>query len=85
LLLGPVEQTEALAARFRVIVPELPDPGSDIAPWLAAFLEGLGTQDVVVVAADQYRAAALELARTDPDRVERVVLASDLTRFLGGG
>ena len=68
------ELTEALAARFRVIVPELDAAGASAAVWLADFLEGLGVARVAVVAADAYCIPALELALLDADQLARVVL-----------
>ena len=67
------ELPDALAARFRLIVPELPTAGADAA-WLADFLEGLGTPGVAVVAAEPFCTPALELACRDADQIARVVL-----------
>ncbi len=68
------ELVDALAARFRLIVPELPSAGADVAAWLTDFLEGLGTPGVAVVAADPFCIPALELALLDTDQVARMVL-----------
>jgi pimeloyl-ACP methyl ester carboxylesterase len=68
------ELSAALAARFRVIVPELDAAGASAAVWLADFLEGLGFARVAVVAADAYCIPALELALLDADQLSRVVL-----------
>ena len=65
---------EALASRFRLIVPELPRCDSDVAAWLSAFLEGLGSTEVRVVASSEFCVPALELAAGDVDRIARVVL-----------
>ena len=65
---------EALAIRFRLIVPDLPRCDADIASWLAAFLEGLGSTEVRVVASSEFCISALELALGDLDRIARVVL-----------
>jgi hypothetical protein len=67
------ELAGALAARFRLIVPEVPR-GADVAAWLAHFLEGLGAAGVTVVAADGFCLPALELALLGADQVARVVL-----------
>jgi hypothetical protein len=67
------ELADALAARFRLIVPDLP-PGVDVAGWLGEFLEGLGSAGVAVVAADPFCVPALELALLDADQVARIVL-----------
>ena len=68
------ELADTLASRFRVIAPEVPASGVDVAAWLTTFLEGLGCAGVAVVAADQFCMPALELALLDRDRVARVVL-----------
>jgi hypothetical protein len=73
-LLGPADGAEGLAASYRVIVPEMPAPGEDVGAWLTAFLEGLGTRGVTVVAPEPFHAAARELALADPDRVAEVLL-----------
>jgi hypothetical protein len=61
-----------LLGRFGAIVPELPEPGTDILAWLGAFIEGLGTGGLTVLATGPYYDAALELAAHDPDRIARV-------------
>jgi pimeloyl-ACP methyl ester carboxylesterase len=63
-----------LAARFRVITPEIPAGCADVARWLAGFLEGLGIDRVVVLATDPCCLSALELALLDVSQVERLVL-----------
>jgi len=73
-LLGPTGRADELAARFRVIVPEMPDPGEDVGAWLTAFLEGLGMSGVTVLAAEPFHAVARDLALADPDRVSHVIL-----------
>ncbi len=67
------ELADALAARFRVIIPEMP-AAADVAAWLTDFLEGLGTASVAVVAAEPFCIPALELALLDADQVARLVL-----------
>jgi pimeloyl-ACP methyl ester carboxylesterase len=67
----------ALAAHFRIIVPEVPagaTAAGDVAALLVDFLDGLGTCGVAVVATDRFCVAALELALLDADRIARVVL-----------
>lgn len=78
LVLGPLwpELLEALAARYRVIVPDLPARGADVVPWLADFLEGLGLANVTVVAADPSCEAALDLALVAVDQVARLVVVA---------
>lgn len=76
-----------LAARFRVIAPEplvkcgkvtLALPGSDGAPafstWLRDFLDGLGVEQVGIVAEGKLAIPSLCFALSDPGRVERLVL-----------
>jgi hypothetical protein len=86
LLVGPIDgAADLLAARFRVIIPELPPAEADLAGWLSAFLDGLGTPSVTVFAVDEYRPAALEVARLDRERVQGVLHPSELTRYMVGG
>ena len=72
------ELSGAIAARFRLIVPEMPAATAcaDVAVWLADFLEGLGTSGVSVVATDRLCMPALELALRDAEQVARVVLVA---------
>ncbi len=76
-----------LATRFRVIAPEplvecgrvtLALPGSAGAPafstWLRDFLDGLGVEQVSIVAEGQLAIPSLCFALSDPGRVERLVL-----------
>jgi pimeloyl-ACP methyl ester carboxylesterase len=63
-----------LAARFRVLVPELPEGCDDLAAWIGAFLEGVGLDRVTLLAAEPCCLAALEVALLDPHRVERLAL-----------
>lgn len=67
---------QAIARRFRLIVPDLPRCDTDVAAWLAAFLEGLGSTEVRVVASSEFCMAALELVIADLDRIARVVLVT---------
>ena len=68
------ELDDDLVSRFRVITPELPPDCQDVAAWLAAFLEGVGLDRVVLVAADPCCLPALELALLNGYQVERLVL-----------
>jgi hypothetical protein len=73
----PPDVVHALAARFRLILPEVPDGSHStdwVVGWLADFLDGLGTTGVAVIAAGAFCAPAVELARRDADQVARVVL-----------
>jgi hypothetical protein len=63
-----------LEESHRLIVPEAPPAGIDIAHWLADFLEGLGLAPVAVVAADAFCIPVLELVLLGADQVTRVVL-----------
>ena len=78
LVLGAVEEAdvERLAARHRVIVPELPAPDEDVRAWLTGFLEGLGTTGLTVLAAKPFYAAARDVAAADPDRLTQVLSAA---------
>lgn len=70
-----------LAYTHRVVVPELssaeaPDGKSRVAfsSRLRSFLDGLGFDEVSIVARDDVALAALAFALTDTDRVRRLVL-----------
>lgn len=65
---------DALAQRFRVIVPELPADRAGVAAWLGDFLDGLGVAGLAVVATASLRPAVLELVRRDRDQVARVAI-----------
>lgn len=66
----------ALGARFRVIVPEVP-PGSTPTAWVAEFLEGLGTCQVTLFAANHLCMPAIELAFRGIEQIKRLVLIPD--------
>jgi pimeloyl-ACP methyl ester carboxylesterase len=68
------ELEEQLVARFRVFTPELPPDCEDVAAWVKGFLEGVGLDRVVVVAADPCCLSALELALLGAPQIERLVL-----------
>jgi len=68
------ELIDALRLSFRVILPEPPVADSDIADWLADFLEGLGASNVRIVAADRFCIPILELTLLGLDQVARVAL-----------
>lgn len=68
------ELIEALGSRFRVIFPEPPAADPDVSDWLADFLEGLGTSNIGIVAADRFCMPTLELTLLGLDQVARVVL-----------
>jgi pimeloyl-ACP methyl ester carboxylesterase len=71
------ELLAALTLDYRLIVPDMPATGQDVAAWLTDFLEGLGLAGVGVIAADRFCIAALELALLGLDQVARVVLVAD--------
>ncbi|HEX7978893.1 MAG TPA: hypothetical protein VF461_09845 [Gemmatimonadaceae bacterium] len=68
------ELEEQLVARYRVFTPELPPDCEDVAAWAKDFLEGVGLDRVVVVAADPCCLSALELALLGAPQIERLVL-----------
>ena len=68
------ELDACLAVAFRVLTPEVPVSGLDIARWLSGFLEGMGLARVTLVAAADYCLPALELVLLGADQVERLVL-----------
>ena len=68
------ELGDALAGGFRLIMPDVPPCGTDVAAWLSDFLEGLGLANTAVIATDHFCLAAIELVLLDRDRVARVVL-----------
>ncbi|HEV7993727.1 MAG TPA: hypothetical protein VGP25_18010 [Gemmatimonadaceae bacterium] len=68
------ELEEWLAGAFRVITPEIPRSGADVARWLGDFLEGVGLEHVTLVATEGYCLPALELALLGADQIERLVL-----------
>jgi hypothetical protein len=67
----------ALGTRFRLLVPELPAAGAEVAARLALFLDGLGMTDVAVVAFGALCLPALELTLLGGDRVGRLALVLD--------
>ena len=71
------ELLDALASRFRLIVPHLQDASDELPAWLADLLEGLGYPEVGVVALGCLALPAIELALLDTGLVDRMVLLSD--------
>ena len=70
-----------VADEHRVVIPDLESVRSDdgllgveFSGWLRAFLDGLGADDVVLVASDDVAPDAIAFARSDSDRVRRLVL-----------
>jgi pimeloyl-ACP methyl ester carboxylesterase len=68
------ELDEALVGAFRVLTPDVPCAGVDVAAWMRGFLEGVGLDRVTVIAEDLHCIAALEMALLNGDQVERMVL-----------
>jgi len=68
------ELDAALVDTFRVLTPEVPAAGVDVAAWLRDFLEGIGVERVTIVAGDSLCIAALEMALLGAEQVERMVL-----------
>src|SRR5688500_13183859 len=68
------ELLHELEESHRLVVPEAPPPGIDIARWLADFLAGLGLSPIAVVAAAEFRIPGLELALLGAAPVTKVVL-----------
>ena len=68
------ELLDALGTGYRLIVPEAPAGDSDVATWIADFLEGLGVSNVSLLAADRFCIPALEVALLEGDQVARIVL-----------
>ena len=56
-----------ICPRLGIVVPELSDPAA-----LGPFIEGLGGRGLTILAASPFYEAALELAESDPGRIERV-------------
>ena len=56
-----------ICPRLGIVVPELGDPAE-----LGPFIEGLGSRGLTILAASPFYEAALELAESDPGRIERV-------------
>ncbi len=84
-------QIEALAARFRVLVPDLPGAGrslpprrhaiADYAERLQALLDALEVQRCHVVGFSLGGAVALELALQAPGRVQRLATINSLPSY----
>jgi|SRR5882724_9039949 len=66
----------ALARRFRVIVPDLPEDGSHPAPpdWLRGVFDGLGIAEAAIVTCPAQVEPVAAFARQEPDRVKGTVM-----------
>jgi hypothetical protein len=70
------ELVAALGARFRVIVPDVP-PRAGVTEWVTEFLEGLGTCEVAILAANHLCMPTIELAFRGIEQIKRLVLIPD--------
>lgn len=68
------ELDAALVGAFRVLIPDVPTTGVDVAAWMRDFLEGVGLERVTIIADDSLCITALELVLLNADQVERMVL-----------
>jgi hypothetical protein len=71
------ELLDAIAARHRLILPEVPACEAGFSSWLRGFLEGVGLSVVTLIATGQCCLPAVELALLDTERLERLVLVPD--------
>jgi hypothetical protein len=84
---GPLDGApgDLLAAHFRTIRPELPAAAPlALATWLRDFLDGIGVDAPALVALGCHARVALALARTDADRVARVLVVTEGAAADGG-
>jgi hypothetical protein len=68
---------ETLAARHRLVIPQVPKSQPDVAAWLRSFIEGIGVSSVALIAGDSLRLPALTLAGADDFTVRKLVLVPD--------
>ena len=68
------EWQRLLSGRMRVLVPDVPTTPAPSGQWLAGFLDGLGRSALPVIAVGRLSTPALELARNDSGRFDRLVL-----------
>lgn len=68
---------EYLGRSYRVLVPDFDAPARELGDWLDGFLEGVGGGPCVLVAAHDLCLPALQQAMQQPDRVTRLVLATE--------
>ena len=71
------ELLAALVKGHRVILPEPPPADADVTAWLDAFLEGLGSTGVRILAADRFCLPSLGLALAETDLISRLVFLAD--------
>jgi pimeloyl-ACP methyl ester carboxylesterase len=71
------ELTQALAAGFRVVIPQLAGGVDDTPAVVRCLLDGLGASGVAVIATGLYSEVAMALATGDEEQVGSLVLVSD--------
>lgn len=72
----PTSLIRTLGTSFRVLVPELPEQGEQFVEWFGPFLDGLGLTEVAVIVDDELAAPLMDIARTEPGRISRILLLS---------
>jgi hypothetical protein len=77
------EVLEALASRYRLIVPTPPEAGADVESWLAALIDGLGLSSCIAIATDGFGMASLQRA-VESGRIGRVVQVVESDTVSGG-
>lgn len=74
-----------ISGSLRVIMPDtLPDE-EQLGDWFCGLLEGLGLDDVAIVADGSYGRVAIALAAGEPERVSRCVLLATAANAAGDG
>ena len=68
------ELVDAIAARHRLFLPEVPAQEAGFVSWFRGFLDGVGLVTVTVIAAGDCCLPAVELALLDAERLDRLVL-----------
>lgn len=68
-----------LADRFRLLMPDLPEPAAEATRSLRCLLDGLGASGVSLLAAGRHCDAALALVLSGDESVGRVVLVPELS------
>jgi pimeloyl-ACP methyl ester carboxylesterase len=67
----------ALAARARLIEPCVAEPVEGFVTWLERFREGIGAEQVSIIAHGRQALPALQFTMLEPECVERLVLVTD--------
>ena len=68
------ELLDAIAARHRLIMPEVPAQEAGFGSWLRGFLEGVGLPAAAIIAVGPCCLPAVEVALLDTERLARLVL-----------